>query len=452
MNKLTKYNNKRNFKNTKEPIGKIEKKKNNKLKYCLQHHIARKDHYDLRLEYNGVFVSFAIPKGPSFNPKEKRLAIKVEDHPLSYGNFEGTIKKGEYGAGTVMLFDTGYYFPYNNEKIDFKKDIIKFVLDGKRLKGRFCLVKLKDNNYLLIKEKDRYVLKNNIKKYKTSIKTNRTMKEISNNKKLDLDKIIITHPEKIIYEKYNIKKLDIINYYKKIANRMMPFLENRLISTVRCPNGINKEQFYMKHLNTNSNNIGKKKYKNKDYFYIKNPNGLIEEVQMNSIEFHIWGCKKSNINRCDLLVFDFDPDINLALKEIRNGVKDLKKILDKLKLKAYLKTSGKKGYHVVVPIDTTWKNAEKIALDISNLMVDINPDKYTTNIRKNKRENKIFIDYLRNKKGATSICPYSLRLNEKASISFPISFNDLNKIKPDSITIKNVDKYLTKNPWSKFTF
>ena len=100
--KLSKYNQKRDFKKTSEPIGKSVKSKK-KLHFCVQHHAARKDHYDLRLELNGVLISWAVPKGPSYNPKDKRLAVHVEDHPLSYRHFEGTIPKGEYGGGTVML-------------------------------------------------------------------------------------------------------------------------------------------------------------------------------------------------------------------------------------------------------------------------------------------------------------------------------------------------------------
>lgn len=107
MKKLETYNKKRDFNKTTEPPGKVKKSNNKKLKFAIQHHIARKDHYDFRLEYDGVYVSFAVPKGPSFKTTDKRLAVKVENHPLSYGNFEGNIPDGEYGAGTVMLFDKG---------------------------------------------------------------------------------------------------------------------------------------------------------------------------------------------------------------------------------------------------------------------------------------------------------------------------------------------------------
>ena len=123
MNNLKKYNEKRDFTKTKEPVGK-KKTLNNKLRFCIQHHKASHDHYDLRLECNGILLSWAIPKGPSFNPKDKRLAINVENHPLSYRHFEGTIPKGQYGGGTVLLWDEGY-FETTNIKKDYQNGSIK---------------------------------------------------------------------------------------------------------------------------------------------------------------------------------------------------------------------------------------------------------------------------------------------------------------------------------------
>ncbi len=446
MNNLKEYNEKRDFKKTNEPKGKMENSNKKKLKYVIQHHLARKDHYDLRLEWNGVYVSFAVPKGPSFNPKDKRLAVHVEDHPISYGNFEGVIPKGEYGAGLVMLWDKGYWYPKYDP--DFKT-LVKFELDGERLKGMWSLVRFKDDNYLLIKENDKYKKSSNgISKYTRSIKTGKTFDEIKDG----LDNIEITNPDKVIFSKGKITKNDIVEYYKKVSKRMFKFLDNRLISTVRAPSGINDEVFFMKHLNTESKNLYDKKIKDGYYYYIKNENGIIDEVQMNSYEFHIWGCLQNNINHPDLLVFDFDPDEKLSLKKIRDGVKDLKKILDKLKLKSYLKTSGGKGYHVFIPLRTSsWKETEDIAKNISEVMIQNNPNKYTTNMRMNKREGKIFIDYFRNKKGATSVCPYSIRLKEPGTVSCPILWSELDKIKPKDITIKNIDKRLKKkDPWNNF--
>ena len=439
MNKLTKYNSKRNFNKTKEPIGKLSKK-SKKLTFCVQHHLARKDHYDLRLEHNKTMPSWAIPKGPSYNPNDKRLAIKVEDHPLSYKTFEGTIPKGEYGGGTVMLFDIGTY-----EIIKYEKYLIKVIFHGQRIKGMWTLTHFKDNNWLLIKDKDYFKNYIDIKKYKRSIKTNRTMKEIANNEKKKT--ITITNPSKKIIG--NITKQQIYSYYEKIAPRMMPYLENRLISTIRAPYGTTKEIFYKKHLENSHGFLEKLG----NYYYILDTIALLSEVQMNSYEFHIWGSNASKNNYPNMMVFDFDPDEKLSLETLRLGVKYLKEILDNLNLKAFLKTSGGKGYHVVIPFRTkiTWKKFYKISEDIANILVNTYPDIFTTNIRKNNRHKKIFIDYLRNQKSATSVAPYSIRLKKNAPISMPISWQELDKIKPNEITINNVFKRLKKkDPWEDF--
>ncbi len=449
---LEKYNKKRNFNITKEPKG-IKEKRKEKLRYSLQHHLARKDHYDLRLEWNGVMISFAVPKGPSFNPKEKRLAIQVENHPLSYRNFEGTIPKGEYGAGTVMLFDKGYFKPLVNFNEGLKKGSLKFIIYGKRIKGCWSLVKFKDDNWLLIKDKDGYMNKDDINNYKTSIKTGRTMNEIAKNLKKEVLKtskknsivcgIKITNPDKVIFKNPVVTKLDIALYYKMVAKKMLPLIKNRIISTVREPNGYGGEKFFKKHFEENPY-LGKisikgKSGKKEDYYYIKDIQGLIYEVQMNSFEFHIWGSLITDINQPDMMVFDLDPDTNVKDLAIKDGVKDLKRILDELKLKAHIKTSGGKGYHIIVNFDKkiTWEMFSDIAKNIAKLMEARYPDKYTSNIRKEKRDGKIFIDWIRNTKGATSVAPYSLRLKKRPTISMPIFWKDLDKVSPDYFTIKD---------------
>ena len=276
------------------------------------------------------------------------------------------------------------------------------------------------------------------------------------NKKID--NIEITHPDKLIFKNPQITKLDIVKYYSKVADIMLPFLENRLISVIRFPDGVGGDKFFKKHLENKNKGIGKKILKNddnkkEDYYYIKNREGLISEVQMNSYEFHTWGSTINNLEYPDIMVFDLDPDKNLDIANVREGVKDLKKILDTLNLKAYLKTSGGKGYHVVLPIKTkmTWRKFRKTAKDIAVLMETKWPDKYTSNIRLNNRKGKIFIDWVRNTRSSTSVAPYSIRLRDKCTISMPIKWSELDKVKPDDITIDEAIKRLKrKNPWEDF--
>jgi bifunctional non-homologous end joining protein LigD len=169
---LLKYNSKRDFKASPEPEGKIEATKS--FRFVVQRHDATRLHYDFRLELGGVLKSWAVPKGPSMNPADKRLAVMVEDHPVSYIDFEGVIPKGNYGAGTVMVWDSGNYFPINekSEKItekqalaNLKKGELKIFMNGKHLQGEFVLVQLKSSeekkNFLLIKHRDEYSANSN---------------------------------------------------------------------------------------------------------------------------------------------------------------------------------------------------------------------------------------------------------------------------------------------------
>ena len=163
--KLKDYNQKRNFEKTWEPEGRTDAEgeglhDQQGLRFVVQHHAARRDHYDLRLEWDGVLLSWAVPRGPSYGTHDKRLAVKVEDHPLEYRNFEGTIPKGEYGGGVIMLWDEGLWEPGGDVEEGLKKGELKFVLKGRRLKGKWTLFRWKaisgeeKDNWLLLKEKD----------------------------------------------------------------------------------------------------------------------------------------------------------------------------------------------------------------------------------------------------------------------------------------------------------
>ncbi|MEA2728098.1 MAG: bifunctional non-ous end joining protein LigD [Acetobacteraceae bacterium] len=164
--KLSTYQAKRDFSRTAEPRGDTGADAGQRLRFVIQKHDATRLHYDLRLELNGVFKSWAVTRGPSLNPQDKRLAVEVEDHPLDYGDFEGTIPKGEYGGGTVMIWDRGYWWPEGmTAEEGLASGDLKFTLDGERLHGSWVLVRMKHDrtggkrvNWLLIKHKDRFAV------------------------------------------------------------------------------------------------------------------------------------------------------------------------------------------------------------------------------------------------------------------------------------------------------
>lgn len=786
-NKLEKYNEKRNFDKTFEPEGMVED--NDKgLRFVVQHHMASREHYDLRLEWKGVLLSWAVPKGPSYNTRDKRLAVHVEDHPLSYRNFEGTIPKNQYGGGIVMIWDEGFWEPRGNVEEGRQKGEIKFILKGRRLKGKWTIVRWKakfnekTDHWLLIKEKDDYVKsEDGISEFTTSVITGRTMAEIEagedekmkknpfnrvnvqlakpahtepegedwlcelkydgfrilafvegnrarlitrntndysdkfpnvtaaladftegramvldgeivvidesgktdfqglqnylkkpqsqnlkyiifdilaldgidlrekslmdrknilealmkdappnlyyssyikghvkesfhaacelnmegiivkkadaiysgtrngdwlklkcdkiqefviggysltekktsgvsalllgfyegneliyagragsgisvndmsileekfqnlkrpsspfqtppsprpkemvtwvepevvaeikfsqwtkdhllrhgiykglkpgkNPKKISNEKIEdpihpptptdikITNPDKILYDDPKITKEDVVNYYKKVSKRMLPYVGHRILSVVRCPKGINQPCFFKKRPGPNSKGIAtvpvaKSSGETEDYFYIDHGLGLVSEAQMGTLEFHIWGSKVQELEKPDMMVFDLDPDEGMDLSKVRQGVEDVRSILRELSLNAYLKTSGGKGYHVVVPLapSVTWDDFHDFAKRLVEVMEKKWPDRYTSNVRKSNRKGKIFIDWIRNGRGATSIAPYSLRARVGAKVSMPISWEELYTVPPDGIDIfealERIDK---KDPWKDF--
>lgn len=798
--KLNEYKEKRDFQKTSEPKGKTKESKD-ALRFVVQHHMARAEHYDFRLEWEGVLLSWAVPKGPSYDTHDKRLAVKVEDHPLDYRNFEGTIPKGEYGGGTVMLWDEGFWEPVGDVDSGLKKGEIKFILSGKRLKGKWTLIKWKakstkdKDNWLLIKEKDEYASdEKNILKLDTSIRSSRTMVEIeggkeakvsknpfnkvkvqlatlvdkmpkekdwiyevkydgfriiafveedearlmtrnendykkqfarisstlvdfalgrsmvldgevvvlnesgktdfqglqnylkhNNNKDLtyivfdilaldgeDLrdkplkerkeilknlmedappelhfsnyikgeedifkaacdsglegiickklnsiysgsrddswlklkcenrqefviggytltdkrasgvsalllglykddefiyvgragtglsesdmemlekrfkslkrvksyfkqvpkersneeitwlkpelvadikfaqwtndnllrqasfkgirtdkipeevikeeeikiqpkkhekvknninnevksigEEIKITHPDKVLFQNPKITKGEVVDYYKQVAERMIPYVSNRILSSLRCPKGIDEDCFFMKHPLGKSKYISSVKIKESsgdkdDYFYIKDEAGIVYEAQMGTIEFHTWASNIDELEKPDVMVFDLDPDKGMDISKIREGVKDIKGILDELGLKSFLKTSGGKGYHVVVPVkpNIEWEDFKSFANTVAEVMEKKWPEKYTTNIRKVNRKNRIFIDWLRNGRGATSVAPYSIRARKGAKVSMPIFWEELDEIAPDGIDMEEAIKRAKgEDPWEEF--
>ncbi len=190
QSKLKTYRAKRDFSKTAEPSGDNPITPSKRMRFVVQKHAASRLHYDFRLELGGVFKSWAVTRGPSLNPKDKRLAVETEDHPLDYGDFEGTIPKGEYGGGTVMLWDRGYWLPIDTEDAEKApaNGELKFVLSGEKLEGGFVLVRMKRregekrDNWLLIKHRDAYAMENDseaLLENARSVASSRTMDEIA---------------------------------------------------------------------------------------------------------------------------------------------------------------------------------------------------------------------------------------------------------------------------------
>lgn len=271
--------------------------------------------------------------------------------------------------------------------------------------------------------------------------------------------IEITHPDKIIFPKDKITKAEFIEYYERIASRMLPLMKNRPISMHRFVENIHKEGFYQKDAGSyfptwiRRVNVPKENADIVHYVICNNEETLVYLANQLCITPHLWLSKYPKINYPDRMIFDLDPAGKASTALVQWAAAKIKDLLDRLKIPAFVMTTGSRGYHVVVPLKQihTFDEVRQFAHDIAQYLVDMYPDKLTLEVRKNKRGNKIFIDFLRNGFGATGVAPYAVRAKDGAPIATPITWKELleKKIKPQHFTMKNIFRLLKnrKNPW-----
>lgn len=822
---LDAYRSKRNFTRTREPRGRVTRKKTEELSFVVHKHAARRLHYDLRLELNGVLASWAVPKGPSLNPTERRLAVQVEDHPLQYGNFEGTIPEGEYGAGAVIVWDRGTWQPDGDPVASRRRGKLKFSLHGEKLTGGWSLVRMtaRDRgpakNWLLIKERDESAQRRDITRERPeSVQTGRVVETVGekrpakqrprksrisgrpngaksvkagsklprfvrpqlttlvdtvpagddwlheikfdgyrlvcridagrisfltregqdwtkrftpltdaiaqrlsghnalldgevvalkddgktdfqllqnslkNNetthlvyfvfdllhldgvnvtalplrkRKQELEKLLgasasedsigalrysqhwigqgqelfeeccrkgmegiiskrvdlpyrpgrsrdwlkikcsksqelviggftdpagsrrglgallvgvrddngqlrysgrvgtgftqqsltelrsrlnrlvrpdspfsnlsrkakgvhwvapelvamvsfsewtrdqllrhpsfqglredkpartitrekvlsteetiktkksegdngieiagvkLTHPNRILYREKNISKADLANYYAQVSEWILPHIEARPLTVVRCPEGTRKQCFYQRHGGASLRRpIGKISVKEKgkkvSYVAVDSLPGLIALVQMGVLEIHTWGSRQEQLERPDRVTFDLDPDPKLPWEQIKEAALTLRSRLARFDLAAFVKTTGGKGLHIVVPLKPKqgWEEVKQFARNFAEALAAEAPELYTTQASKARRKGKIFLDYLRNGRTATAVAAYSSRAHENAPVSVPLRWRELSAdLRGAHFNVENVPKRLAKlkqDPWAGY--
>jgi bifunctional non-homologous end joining protein LigD len=495
---LAKYRKMRDFAKTAEPRGGTRRPKRAAVgpSFVIQKHAARRLHYDFRLELDGALLSWAVPKGPSLDPGVKRLAVETEPHPLEYGGFEGTIPKGQYGGGTVMVWDRGRYEPEGDARKAYEKGHIAFRLDGEKLKGAWHLVRTRagekgEKNWLLFKSNDEFAKPGDDAKLleaeTTSALTGRSMDDIaagrgepssrprvwhSNRepeeavpassrrpraKKARAPAVAaiprdfpLTNPDKVLYPEQGVTKRELLEYYALVAERMLPHVANRPLTLVRCPNGWQKSCFFQKHPGEGTpeavRTIAIREKEGKaPYGVIDDALGLFSLVQLGALEIHTWGSRADDFERPDLLVFDLDPDPALDFRLVVDCARELRKIFESAKLESFVKTTGGKGLHVCIPIvpEIDWEQAKDFSGRIASALAEHAPERYVATQSKAKRKGKIFIDYLRNGRGATFIAPYSTRARANAPIAVPLEWDALGpRLDPAGFTVRNVQKRL----------
>ena len=263
----------------------------------------------------------------------------------------------------------------------------------------------------------------------------------------------ISNRDRVIFPADGLTKGQLADYYAAVADVMMVDSANRPISLVRCPQGRSKKCFFQKH---DSGSFGpdvrhvavkEKKGGTEDYLYIADPKGLLTLVQMGTIEVHGWGSRVKPLEKPDRLVFDLDPDEGLDFADVRSAAVRLQALLADLGLISFPMVTGGKGIHVIVPLDasTTWPKVKDFAERFARAIAQAEPERFTANIRKVQRKGRIFLDYLRNQRGATAILPYSARARDGAPVAAPIAWEELDGIAAGNIfTILDADVLLER--------
>jgi bifunctional non-homologous end joining protein LigD len=286
--------------------------------------------------------------------------------------------------------------------------------------------------------------------------------------------VSITHPERVFWPTPGVTKSDLIQYYDGVAELMLPYVLDRPIAMVRCPSGVEGGEaeapqrrggppgcFFHKHpAGDFPGPVGRVMITESGgpapYLTITGPGSLTALAQMGVLEIHLWGSTWPDIERPDMVVFDLDPGPGVEWTDLAGGARTVRDVLKTVHLESFVKTTGGKGLHVVVPLTPGegWKESEAFCRRVADIMVEFAPDRFTANMSKAKRAGKIFVDYVRNTRGSTAIAPFSTRAREQATVAVPLRWEELTgEVRPDTFTVQTLGdrlRRLKSDPWEGY--
>ncbi|KRG47786.1 DNA ligase D [Stenotrophomonas geniculata] len=268
----------------------------------------------------------------------------------------------------------------------------------------------------------------------------------------------LSSPSKVLFPGDGYTKQDVWDYYSAVMDHLLPEVINRPLSIIRCPAGTGKPCFFQKHHTAGLELVDSVKLKedsgiNAHYLVVRDAASLLELVQFNALEFHPWGSHAEEPDRADRVVFDLDPGPDVPFAEVKKAATDIRKLLAQLELESFLRVSGGKGLHVVVPLNPgcDWDLTKRFAKGFADALAQSEPQRFLATAAKALRNKRIFVDYLRNGRGATAVASYSLRGRPGAPVAMPLAWSELAKLKrADAFTIKDVPgklKRRRKDPW-----
>ena len=266
----------------------------------------------------------------------------------------------------------------------------------------------------------------------------------------------ISHPERIVFPGAGITKLDVAQYYDSMADLILRYGKNRPLALVRCPSGLSGACFFQKHATDAIGNglIGvpiKESEGTATYLAATDRQGLVALAQMGVLELHIWDSRADALERPDMFVMDLDPDEALPFSDVVESARLMRALLQELGLASFVKTTGGKGLHVVVPLQrrSSWDDVKGFTQGLADHMARTMPARFTAKMAKTRRKGKIFVDYLRNARGATAVAPYSLRARTGAPIATPLHWDELTRgLDPAEFNLKTASRLRTRtDPW-----
>jgi bifunctional non-homologous end joining protein LigD len=383
---LREYRAKRNFRRTPEPAPGRAKAHKRPI-FVIQEHHATRLHYDFRLEADGVLKSWAVPREPSMDPAVKRLAVHVEDHPLPYADFEGSIPEGQYGAGTVEIWDRGAYENLSHRSVSEGIDAgrLEFELNGEKLRGRFALVRMQGRsfsrdasrsakeNWLLIKGRDEYAKTEGSGAMPTALRGHVSAsmptqsrghgtrrKALPSKTRVAAERpkngVRLTSPDKVLFPDDGFTKADVFAYYERIARWVLPYLRDRPMTLERLPDGLGagKPHFWQKNTPPSYPDwiprieLPTEAGRPVSYVLVNDRDTLLYLVNQGTLTFHPWLSRVDDLDRPDFVLFDLDPG-GASFADAVTVAKRLREVLDDEGRPAFVKTSGKTGLHVLVP-------------------------------------------------------------------------------------------------------
>jgi bifunctional non-homologous end joining protein LigD len=488
---LAAYQRKRDFQRTPEPAGAPPKTPTKgALRFVVQRHRARRLHYDLRFEIDGVLVSWAVPRGPTLDPAVKRIAVHVEDHPIEYLDFEGVIPRGEYGGGDVIVWDRGTWEPHatDDPARAVAEGELHADLHGEKLRGRLVLVRSghdqdNKNQWLLLHKRDNDAVEGwDPEDYPRSVLSGRTNDEVkadpermwrgdlppaqasvrlraptvagpSEQELAALDELRsagkwevfgrqlrVTNLDKVLFPARSgeraVTKRELIRYAAQIAPVALPYLAGRALNMHRYPNGAGDKGFWHKQLPDHApdwvprwDNPEAERGKTTTYLVVDEPAALVWAANFGALEWHAWTSRADEPHQPTYALIDLDPGTATSWDDLLILARLHRTALDHLGVRAAPKVTGRRGIQIWIPISRgpTFAETRAWVEQLSRAIGAVVPDLVSWKWDVRERAGQARLDYTQNALNKTLIAPYSPRATPGASVSAPIGWDELDE-------------------------